>query len=496
MSDLLQPGTPEQSALISAPNLRVDAHPDADQLSAFLEEALPQHEREETLAHLAICPRCRQITGLAAVEAPAIAAPTVVQARQPWFKTWRLAWPVAAFATAVLIALNVHQSAPPQLGPPQNLRAAAAVSAASPTAPARSSVASAPAPSAMPGKETNREPALAAGSSSTISAAAKTPAFVAAARARSTASIVAGAAAPASSIAMTAPVAAPAPPSAALASKSTTVAVSNQAALGMEAAPADRTTLAPAAPLAAPRTAMPIAISHPLPSRLATLSLSNAGGKTLALDAEHHLFLTEDGGQHWRSIPSAWSGQAMRVDLVARAGAGNALTARAAVAGRVMMQSAAAPAKATATGDASLSGTVIDPTGAFLPGAKIEVAPAQAAGAKAVTASAIAGSNGAYAIPNLPPGTYRVTVTRPGFAADSTTVSLASRAQTVSNFALTIGSASETVEVEASNADLPTLNANQRNTVRMQPRAPIFEIATDRNETWVSPDGVTWTRRN
>ncbi len=48
MSDLLQPGQ----------------HPDADQLSVFVEQALPPHEREQILAHLAICPDCRSIVFL------------------------------------------------------------------------------------------------------------------------------------------------------------------------------------------------------------------------------------------------------------------------------------------------------------------------------------------------------------------------------------------------------------------------------------------------
>ena len=44
--------------------LQSGQHPDADQLSAFLEHALPAHEQEETLAHLAICPHCRSIVAL------------------------------------------------------------------------------------------------------------------------------------------------------------------------------------------------------------------------------------------------------------------------------------------------------------------------------------------------------------------------------------------------------------------------------------------------
>ena len=39
-------------------------HPDADQLTAFVEHALPPHEREQTLAHLATCEHCRAVVAL------------------------------------------------------------------------------------------------------------------------------------------------------------------------------------------------------------------------------------------------------------------------------------------------------------------------------------------------------------------------------------------------------------------------------------------------
>ena len=44
--------------------LQAGQHPDADQLNAFVEHTLPAHEQQQTLAHLAICPACRQIVAL------------------------------------------------------------------------------------------------------------------------------------------------------------------------------------------------------------------------------------------------------------------------------------------------------------------------------------------------------------------------------------------------------------------------------------------------
>src|ERR1019366_7315154 len=91
MSTLFQPGQ----------------HPDADQLNAFVEHALPLHEQQATLAHLAACADCRAIVYLAQPAAPeAPAQPQPVPPR-PWFSGWMLAFPAAA-ALACLIFLTVH----------------------------------------------------------------------------------------------------------------------------------------------------------------------------------------------------------------------------------------------------------------------------------------------------------------------------------------------------------------------------------------------------
>jgi hypothetical protein len=83
-------------------------HPDADQLAAFAEQALPLHEREQTLAHLAVCGDCRQIVFLAQAAAPEEMpqiAPEPV--RRPWFSGWNLLWPAVA-ALAGIVGFSVY----------------------------------------------------------------------------------------------------------------------------------------------------------------------------------------------------------------------------------------------------------------------------------------------------------------------------------------------------------------------------------------------------
>ncbi|MDP9049265.1 MAG: zf-HC2 domain-containing protein, partial [Acidobacteriota bacterium] len=88
--------------------LQSGQHPDADQLSAFAEHALPPHQQQQTLAHLSICPDCRAFVYLAEIpELAAVAPPQPTPVRRPWFSGWNLAIP-AVFALAALVFVTIH----------------------------------------------------------------------------------------------------------------------------------------------------------------------------------------------------------------------------------------------------------------------------------------------------------------------------------------------------------------------------------------------------
>src|SRR5260370_11546478 len=76
-------------------------HADADQLIAFIEHALPAHEQEEPLAHLAICQHCRSIVALSM---PAADPLPLEPARRPWWSSWMMVWPAGAALAALLLA--------------------------------------------------------------------------------------------------------------------------------------------------------------------------------------------------------------------------------------------------------------------------------------------------------------------------------------------------------------------------------------------------------
>jgi hypothetical protein len=123
-----------------------DSHPDAESLSAFTEQALPERERGLVLAHLAACSRCRQVVFLAreaasefemqeaaasrleldraaayefaavmAVAPEPMAAAGAASGRMAgkrpgwWPGDWRLAWvPAAALAATIGLVVFVH----------------------------------------------------------------------------------------------------------------------------------------------------------------------------------------------------------------------------------------------------------------------------------------------------------------------------------------------------------------------------------------------------
>jgi len=127
-------------------------HPDADQLSAFAEHVLPDHERLETLAHLAACAECRRIVFLAqrAQEGEDL-LPPALPGRTGWWRNWRIIGPVAAALTCgLLVAVLLQRHHPTDL--PQKADIAFETGAPAPPSQAQAPqpVAPAPPPSGPP----------------------------------------------------------------------------------------------------------------------------------------------------------------------------------------------------------------------------------------------------------------------------------------------------------------------------------------------------------
>ena len=98
----------------------------------------------------------------------------------------------------------------------------------------------------------------------------------------------------------------------------------------------------------------------------------------------------------------------------------------------------------------SLRGTVKDPSGAVVPGAKVMLVN-KAAGQEL---KATANGSGEYQLVQLPPATYVITVTAPGFGSETKTAELLVDQPATINFSLTVGGGVEVVDVSAATQTL------------------------------------------
>ncbi len=479
-------------------------HPDADQLSAFVEQALPMHEREQMLAHLATCPKCRRTVELSLPdtdESPRIGA---VSARKPWFASWNLLWAAAATACAVMAVFGfyIHTAATmrnkststTQMAESQ--RPALPAPAGHPAAPLKPPVQQfqprparqsedfkneAKSTDALRTKEESRERDIASAPTagrilmtekSLAAAAPKAPTApqlgsgmeTGAARGHSEADANAMKSAPAMNQAEATNLPAPA-------------AVQPGIAGG---------TVSGAAVALVPAQQANIL----LPSGLPVLSMATYEKQILAIDSRNTVYLSPDAGQHWITIRAQWKSRAVSATLVAYGSPRS--SGRSPAENGIMGSFAGKDRPATATPGPSLTGTVTDMSGAAIAGASLEMSDGAGHFVRTVTTDA----EGRYLVGGLVPGTYRIQAQAPGFTTQVlAAVPVSANQQNVMNVLLRVGAASETVTVDAESVSMDELQS-----VRKQKAKPaadkksrlVFEIMTENGDHWTSPDGVTW----
>lgn len=94
--------------------------------------------------------------------------------------------------------------------------------------------------------------------------------------------------------------------------------------------------------------------------------------------------------------------------------------------------------------NATVSGTVSDTSGAFIPGVTITATNTRTG----VVTTAVSNETGTYNLPNLQPGVYKVSAELPGFQTQTyTDVELGNAQQIRLNFKLQVGAVTQAVEV-------------------------------------------------
>src|ERR1700677_1699795 len=103
-----------------------------------------------------------------------------------------------------------------------------------------------------------------------------------------------------------------------------------------------------------------------------------------------------------------------------------------------------------------ISGTVTDPSGAVVPGAKVNLKNKNSGETQKTTSNA----SGVYSFSLLKPGPYSVTISQSGFRSVDESVDVQLAQITEANLRLSVGNASETVEVTGAAPLLQTEDAN------------------------------------
>jgi len=532
--------------------LQSEYHPDADQISAFVEHALPAHEREQMLDHLAVCPECRAVVALSLPSVEEPAKPLPVSARKPRWRGWTIVWPAAAaIAALALIVIYIHHAAIAPKAPAPAEMAGANL----PVQPTLQGTLAAPS-AAPPPRGALPQPA------GTSRAAAETGAGVAAMQKKEpvvSSQHIAGLAIESRNVAPVSEMApAPPTPSPGNAGQSAASGIGNAGRLGAGVggsivkapsavagarlqraapvepaaaavrsasaprssaamAPAGRSNETLAVTSAAPITTVSSNVSniaiaedealftplkHPLPSQLPILSMATQERRIVAIDTRNAVFLSTDGGKHWKAILAQWPGRAIKADLLVfpvgnPTGYGrDKTTGAAALTAGESVSAGGAHGALVVHGSAlkelpgsSLSGTVTDPTGAVIPGAAISVMDSAAHTLRTVKTD----DDGRYVVDGLAPGTYRVEVQAHGFNKQVlAAVAVTASRPAAQDISLNIGSATESVTVETESKEISESKKTRAKSLPAPQPAPVFELTTDNGSHWTSTDGVLW----
>src|ERR1700733_12619788 len=279
--------------------IQAGQHPDADQLNAFVEHALPAHEQQQTLAHLAVCPACRQIVALSLPPGDELSSRQPEAVRPRWSPRWHPAWAgIPALAVIMLIVFFVRNGGRTVRQTPAPAQMADARPPAAPAPPVASPLpetARSAVPVAHPLNEKRspaaikqlppvkqREPAGGGGSVSGLMGG-----------------VLGG-----------------------IGTQPT-----QPAAPGRSFAPSSASAGGPLAEFAAARVPSVFSPPSPLPSHLAILSMAANANQRIAIDTENHLFFSDDEGKNWKAVPSQWKGRAVSVALSSGVATGHAAPA-------------------------------------------------------------------------------------------------------------------------------------------------------------------------
>jgi hypothetical protein len=488
--------------------LHFGQHLDADQVSAFIDHALPPHEQEELLAHLAVCAECRETVALSSPPSDAaplatVPATTVKEKRKRWFWGLAVLTPAAAAVALTAVFLVAHFTARPhggegspapvaKLEPPRTAPSSSNAPTHGAHSPKQSVKKSQP---ENPHEPTAHSPSVERPQATEAPRPGEAPAE---------SPHVEGGLAPE-------PLAEAPPQPRALPDEERPQVVL-KGRVSDQSAPDEKERFA----------------DLRLPGGATPFSVAMRGPQILAIDAHNAVYLSNDDGATWTPIQVPWKSRAVKAELVSYSsrsgrrkrssangtssfgeGAGAAPASVVQPAPPAAAPTAQAPAFPVAAQNApsaapgSLTGTVTDRTGTVIPHASVVVIDPVSHATRTTETDA----GGQFRIDGLAPGAYDLEAHARGFKTETIhAVQVAAAQVSVSNFTLDVGAAAQTVTVQSASPTLETssavLNENIDGQASQSPRAstraqsaPLFQITTENGDHWTSADGITWRRR-
>ena len=382
-------------------NLQPGIHPDADQLSVFVEGAATAWEQERMLAHLAECGECRKAVFLMQPHEEPQSAAITPEKRWAW-RGWTWRWlvpvgvPAAALACAliaVLIYIRPHGTPAPQqiasVRPPESERPGTEVAPTSNAEPDR------------PAPNSNLEQSRPTGNADRAPAA--------------NSELVERSVKPQNGLAPNAPV--------------------PNAALPIVSRQENQTASVPSQTAGAAPSVVGGSIGS-VRTNDSTLAQSTVG-----TTATFDLPLNGRNFTQLQQLPPAGTQGAATQDTLAEKKELPAL----------QIQDASGEAQTLA----GISGRITDRSGASIAGVTVTVR--DAAGKTRQTTT---GADGSFHLTQLPTGQYRLTATASGFKTGNESIELKPSEMAMLQPVLDVGSASEVVEVDAGATSIQTESAN------------------------------------
>jgi hypothetical protein len=148
--------------------------------------------------------------------------------------------------------------------------------------------------------------------------------------------------------------------------------------------------------------------------------------------------------------------------------------------GQTSLSQTTAPSPAPSPASGSISGTIVDPSGALVAGARIKLTLTATDQTQSPSQDAVTGDDGQFSFATISPGAFQLTVTATGFASQTSSgVLLAGEVHTVPQIALAVAENVTDVQVALSRVEVAEAQIKDEEKQRVLGIIPNFYVSYD-----------------